>query len=97
MVRAYESDAKLVMLGVTYESSTYIHLVEVLCWHRRLESDPCDRYAWISRMALGAFWEENGKLSRGRVGDAKGRLFSIRTYVDTLVAEVERTPGAYFK
>ena len=97
MVRAYESDAKLVMLGVTYESSTYIHLVEVLCWHRRIESDPRARYAWINRTALGAFWEENGKLSRGRVGDAEGRLFSIRSYVDTLVAEVERTPGAYFK
>jgi aminoglycoside N3'-acetyltransferase len=97
MVRAYESDAKLVMLGVTYESSTYIHLVEVICRHRRLESDPRASYAWINRTALGAFWDRNGKLSRGRVGDAEGRLFSISTYVDTLVAEVERMPQAYFK
>ncbi len=97
MVKAYESDGKLVMLGVTYDSSTYIHLVEVICWHRRLESDPGAKYAWINRTVLGAFWEENGKLNRGPVGDAEGRLFSIRTYVDTLVAEVERMPGAYLK
>ena len=97
MVRAYASGGKVLMLGVTYESSTYIHLVEVICWHRRRENRPDAKYMWIDRPALGAFWEQNGELRRGRVGDADSRLFPIRTYVDTLVEEVEVRPEAYSK
>lgn len=97
MVRAYAAGGKVLMLGVTYETSTYIHLVEVICWHRRLEDEPNAEYMWIDRPELGAFWEQNGELNRGRVGNADARLFPIRTYVDRLVEEVEARPGAYFK
>ena len=97
MVRAYAGGGKLLMLGVTYETSTFIHLVEVICWHRRLENEPHAGYAWINRMALGAFWDKNGRLNRGRVGNSRARLFSIETYVDSLVAEFERAPEAYMK
>lgn len=97
MVRAYGVDGKVLMLGVTYETSTYIHLVEVICWHRRLENEPDAAYGRINRPAMGAFWEESGELNRGPVGDAGCRLFPIRTYVDTLVEEVEGRPEAYFK
>ena len=97
MARAYAACGKLLMLGVTYETSTYIHLVEVICWHRRREIAPDAGYGRIDRPALGAYWEDYGALSLGRVGDAECRLFPIRTYVDTLVDEVERRPEAYFK
>lgn len=97
MVRAYAAGGKLLMLGVTYETSTYIHLVEVICWHRRREIEPDAGYGRIDRPALGAYWEKNGELNLGRVGDARCRLFPIRTYVDALVEEVERRPEAYLR
>ena len=97
MVRAYAAGGKVLMLGVTYETSTYIHLVEVICWNRRLVCSPDANYMWIDRTKLGAFWEANGHIRRGPVGDSESRLFPIRTYVDTLVNEVEGRPEAYIK
>ena len=34
LYKAYQTNAKLLMLGVDYVTSTYIHFVEVLYWHR---------------------------------------------------------------
>jgi aminoglycoside 3-N-acetyltransferase len=97
MYKAYVADGKVLMLGVDYKSSTYIHLVEVMSWNRRLESDPQAPYWWLRRPELGAFWDRCGTLRRGKVGDADCRLFRIRDYVDTLLAEVERNPQPYVK
>ena len=76
MLKACDADGKLLMLGVDYHSSTYVHVVEVLYWAHRREHDPDAPYAWLDRAA---------------------RLFSIRDYVDTLLAEVERHPGPCVK
>lgn len=95
MVRAYEAAGQLLMLGVDYASSTYVHLVEVMVWNRALAADPHARYLFLDRPAVGAFWDEHGGLERGRVGDAECRLFAIRDYVDALVREVEREPERY--
>ena len=76
MVRAYEGDAKLLMLGVDYESSTYIHFVEVIHWNNRLIEDLEAEYIRLKRPELGAFWEALGRLKQGTVGDADCRLFS---------------------
>ncbi len=95
MYRAYQAGGQLLMLGVDYESSTYVHLVETICWNRRREQDPEAKYPALDRTALGAFWDRAGRLTRGRVGDAACRLFSTRDYVDALRAEVERDPAAY--
>jgi aminoglycoside 3-N-acetyltransferase len=95
MVRAYEADGQLLMLGVDYRSSTYIHLVEIMRWNRALARDPDARYAFLDRPAAGAFWDRHGDLRRGRVGVADCRLFAIRAYVDTLLHEVERDLGPY--
>lgn len=95
MFRAYASDAKLLMLGVDYESSTYAHLVEVIHWNRELTEDPDAEYLRLERKELGAFWEALGRLKKGEVGDAVCRLFYIKDYVDTLVEEVERNPRPY--
>ncbi|MCE2403074.1 AAC(3) family N-acetyltransferase [Candidatus Poribacteria bacterium] len=95
MFRAYMAEAKLLMIGVDYQTSTYIHLVEVIYFNKLLadnaEADVFD----LNRPKLGAFWDGLGNLRRGKVGDSDCRLFEIKTYVDTLLAEVERNPQLY--
>ena len=95
MFRAYKADAKLLMLGVDYQSSTYIHLVEVIYWNKRLADDPDANFVGLNRPKLGEFWDALGNLRRGKVGDSDCRLFHIKTYVDTLLAEIERNPKPY--
>ena len=102
MYRAYQANAKLLMLGVDYYTSTYIHLVEAMYWHTSArpragthEREPA--FPALDRVKLGAFWERSGELKRGQVGDADCRLFRIRNYVDTLLAEVERNPQPFLR
>lgn len=95
MFRAYKTNAKLLMLGVDYESSTYAHLVEVIHWNKRLIEDTEAEYIRLKRSKLGAFWDEVGRLRQGLVGDATCRLFRIKDYVDTLLKEVEWNPEPY--
>jgi len=95
MYRAYQADGKILMLGVDYNSSTYIHFVEVIYWHKRLERNPEAKYIGLNRPALGEFWDRLGNLNRGLVGDSDCRLFRIREYIDTLLCEVEKNPDKY--
>lgn len=97
MHRAYHAGGKILMIGVDYHTSTYIHFVEVICWNRQLEQNPKARYPYIHRTTLGAYWDRAGSLNRGCVGDADCRLFSIKDCVDTLVAEIERNPEPYLR
>ena len=85
MFRAYENNGKLLMLGVDYQTSTYIHLVEVIIWNRRLAMEPNILYKGLDRPLLGAYWDGIGRVQQGLVGNASCRLFDIRDYVDTLV------------
>ena len=96
MFRAYKkADAKLLMLGVDYQTSTYIHLVEVIHWNKRLADDADATFIGLNRPELGTFWDALGNLRQGKVGDSNCRLFQIKAYVDTLLAEVERNPEPY--
>jgi aminoglycoside 3-N-acetyltransferase len=97
MVRAYRADGKLLMLGVDYNSSTYMHLVEVMHSNRRRETDANARYFGIDRPQLGEHWDSLSNQRRGRVGDADGRLFGIREFVDTLLETVTENPQRFFK
>jgi aminoglycoside 3-N-acetyltransferase len=97
MLEAYRRNGKVLMLGVDYHSSTYMHVVECMDWNARLPGNPAAEYYWINREALGAHWDSLGRLSRGKVGDADCRLFPIRDFVDTLVAAVKREPKKFFK
>jgi len=97
MYRAYQADGQLLMLGVGYESSTYVHVVETMVWNHRCETDLEAKYQFLDRPALGACWDRAGRLRRGPVGCADCRLFSIRDYVDTLRAEVEGNPTAHLR
>jgi aminoglycoside N3'-acetyltransferase len=97
MYRAYQAAAKLFMLGVDYITSTYIHLTEVIYWHRLRVVDPAAAFPGLRREALGEFWDRTGALQRGSVGDSACRLFSIRDYVDSLLVEAERDPQLYLR
>ena len=85
------------MLGVDYDTSTYIHFVEVILWNEQLNQDTEAKYPALSRPALGVFWDRVGTLNRGLVGDADCRLFKIQRYLDTLVCEVKRNPALYVR
>ncbi len=99
MYRAYRAGAKLLMLGVDYLSSTYIHLVEVIYWNKQhaasLVGGDDPPFLAMDRRALGVYWERTGTLCRGSVGDADCRLFGVRDYVDALLIEVERNAERY--
>ncbi len=95
MFRAYVANAKLLMIGVDYQSSTYIHLVEVIYFNKLLADNAEANVFDLNRPKLGAFWDGLGKLRRGKIGDSDCRLFHIKTYVDTLLTEVERNPALY--
>ena len=91
MVRAYRKSGKLLMLGVDYETSTYVHLVEVILWNQLLERDPEAGYIGLNRPLLGSYWDRIGRLRNGNVGNANCRCFEIRDYVDTLFEHTENT------
>ena len=95
MHKAYEADGKLLMLGVDYDTSTYIHLVEVIVWNKRLDQNAEAKYPGLNRVVLGALWDGLGNSSRNLVGSADCRLFRIRAYIHTLVREVEDNPDLY--
>jgi len=95
MYKAYQADGKLLMLGVDYNSSTYVHFVEVIYWNKMLALNPNAKYPSLNRPVLGEFWDKFGNLNRGFVGTAECRLFRIREYVDTLRPEVEKNPYPY--
>ena len=95
MHKAYTTNGKLLMLGVNYDSSTYMHFIEVLCWNKMLAECAKAAYPRINRMALGAFWDRVGSINRAFVGNADSRLFIIKEYVDTLYKEFFNNPTHY--
>jgi len=97
MIRAYDAGGKVLMIGVDYNSSTYMHVIEVRYWNENLARDPKAEYFWINRPALGEYWDSLGRLNRGKVGGADCRLFGIRDFVDSLVAALRERPKDFFK
>ena len=97
MYRAYVRDGSLLMLGVDYVTSTFVHLAEVIIWNRLLELDGEVENIAIDRPAVGRYWDALGRLTFGKLGDADCRRFSIADYVDTVVAEVETNPHPYLR
>lgn len=95
MFRAYAGDGFLLMVGVDYGTSTFVHLAEVIIWNQLLELDADVESVGIDRPAIGLFWESLGRLTFGTIGDADCRLFSIADYVNAVVAEVSSNPEPY--
>ena len=84
------------MLGVDYQSSTYVHFVETIYCHEQPDLDWMFGSLRLNRPLLGEFWDRSNKLSMGRMGDADCRLFRISEYVDTLLREVMDNPDPYW-
>lgn len=97
MLRAYRANAQVLMLGVDYKSSTYMHVVEVLHWHRRRLVNPSVDYQYINRAAMGEHWDSLSKQRRGRVGQADCRLFDAADFVDTLLGAAIAEPKRFYK
>ena len=102
MTKAYaDPRAKLLMMGVGYDSATYCHLVETMYWNRARGRNPLAEYRWIKREELGHGWEESAvgmrEVRRGRVGRARCRLFRIGTFVEAAFTMVQSDPLRWFK
>ena len=97
MYQAYVRNGSVLMLGVDYETSTFVHLAEVMIWNRLLELDAELESVSIDRPAIGRFWDRLERLTFAKLGDANCRLFAIADYVDTIVTEVETNPQPYLR
>jgi aminoglycoside N3'-acetyltransferase len=97
MLRAYEEGGKVLMLGVGYKSSTYMHVVEVTHWNELLADNSAAEYFWIDRFKLGEYWDSLQRSSLGKVGNSDCRLFSIRDFVDSCMEAVKKEPEKFFK
>lgn len=95
MIRAYDRDGKILMVGVGHDTSTYCHVVEARYWAERKANDPAAPFVWLDRERMGPVWDRVGEMRRGKVGDADCRLIGIRDYVDGLLEIVRRNPDAY--
>ena len=85
MFKAYKENGRILMIGVDYQSSTYIHLAEVIIWNvQRIHRENVP-FPTLDRDACGKYWENIGEISEGFVGNAHCKLFGIRDYVDSLV------------
>ena len=95
MYRAYEAGGKILMLGVGYNTSTYIHLAEIKYRTAHLDGDTTSKHPFTDMRKLGKWWDGAGRLSTGRVGNAECRFFDIRGYVDAVVQELESDVDRY--
>jgi len=96
-LKAYTRGGKLLMLGVDYHSSTFVHLVETLWWNERRIKNPAQEFVFLHRDKLGEYWDQVGCPVRGPIGDAESRLFRIRDFVDTLWDLVRQEPENWIK
>lgn len=98
MLKAYRTPVgKVLMLGVTYQSSTYCHVVETFFWAWRRAATPEAPFDHLDREAAGAYWDSLGRLAQGKVGDADCRLFGIKDFVDALMEAAKIDPHRFFK
>ncbi len=96
MMKAYERGGKIVMLGVDYDSSTYVHVAECMYRDRHIDKDGEQGvHPMVCRGKAGEYWESVYEIKRNKVGDADCRLFPVRDFVDTVFAELERNIDDY--
>jgi aminoglycoside 3-N-acetyltransferase len=95
MHRAYETGGKILMLGVDYTSSTYIHIAEIKHRAGHLDGDTISKHPFVDMTKLGEWWDREGCLSVGRMGNSDCRLFGIRGYVDAVTREIESNVDRY--
>ena len=96
LFRCYQRGAKVLMLGTSYHNLTFLHLVEVMDWNRRLAADPTADFRWLDREAAGRWWESQTSQKHAAVACARGTLFDGRQFINTLLDFV-RTDSSLFK
>lgn len=96
LFRCYQRGTKVLMLGTSYHNLTFLHLVEVMDWNRRLAVDPSAEFRWIDREAAGRWWEDRESQEHALVAEARCILFSTRKFIDALLDFV-RTDSSLFK
>jgi len=94
--QCYQRGAKILFLGTSYYNMTFLHLLEVLDWNRRLAEDPSAEFRWIDREATGRWWENQTSQKYAQVARARCTLFEVRKFIDTLLDFV-RTDSSLFK
>ncbi len=97
LMKLYEANAQLLMLGVDYHSSTYMHVAETIDFNRRKAATPSSGYFFIDRPLLGLWVDRHCDVATGQVGQAYSRLLNIRPYVDAMAAQVKANPSYWFK
>jgi aminoglycoside 3-N-acetyltransferase len=100
LARLYERDSRVLLLGAGYGSCTSFHLAEYRTGNGRpvrlgapVVVDGARTWAWFDDIELradlfdelGADFERQCEVERGRVGSAEARLFSQRAAVDYAV------------
>lgn len=100
LARLYERDAQVLLLGAGYGSCTSFHLAEYRTGNARvvrsgapITKDGERVWAWFEDIELradlfdelGSDFEREHPVTRGRVGSAETRLFSMREAVDFAV------------
>jgi aminoglycoside N3'-acetyltransferase len=95
MYQAYLNGGKLLMIGVDYESSTYVHLAEVIYRTTCLDSEDIHAHPFSNLTKVGEFWESVGEFNAGNVGDAVCKLYGIRQYVGTVSKEFSTNMDKY--
>ena len=95
MYQAYLKGGKLLMIGVDYESSTYVHLAEVIYRTTCLDGKDIHTHPFSNLTKVGEFWESVGEFNAGNVGNAVCKLYSIRQYVDTVSKEFSTNMDKY--
>ena len=96
MWKLYQREAKVIMLGVDYESATYTHIAECLYRARHLDSNGKQGdHPFTNLTRVGEFWEEVGDINYAKVGDATSRMFSTARYVQTVLDQFESDIDAF--
>jgi len=96
MWKLYQREAKVIMLGVDYESATYTHIAECLYRARHLDSNGKQGdHPFTNLTRVGEFWEEVGDINYAKVGDATSRMFSTARYVQTVLGQFESDIDAF--
>ena len=96
MWKLYQREAKVIMLGVDYESATYTHIAECLYRARHLDSNGKQGdHPFTNLTRVGEFWEEVGDINYAKVGDATSRMFSTALYVEAVLGQLESDIDAF--
>jgi aminoglycoside 3-N-acetyltransferase len=99
LLKLYDHNAQLLMLGVDYHSATFMHVAETIDFNRRknLGANPNSAYFFIDRLHMGQWVDRHCDVATGTVGQACCRLLNIRPFVDAVSAQVKTNPAYWYK